>query len=375
MRGRSLDSAFAGPSAFRAVQPTSARSLRIRSSREAPCRCRTRARASTPSPPRTAHSAGSTRSPRRTTGRTGSRSSMVASTPRPTRPHWRSMTRPGSCSGSAASRTGTSSSSRSRPWSTGPRVLQHPGLPARRPRRAVGALPADREARLAVPDDRAAVAEPAGGRRRRLVSGRRRRARRCLCRDREPVAVGRVEGVPERRALRRSHALHRLARRPLRGHRPAALARPGDGARHSRLRLPGFPRASHDRRAARRLLRREGRPRRGVGSLDPRADLVASRRHAPARPRAAAATADHRVSRSPGRRVDADGVCRRAALRPGRRALQPRERRHHAERIRPLTGARQGRSVQPSTRRRGESRGSGGSGRRRSAVRPWHATP
>ena len=132
-----------------------------------------------------------------------------------------------------------------------PRVRQHAGLPAGRPRRPLRTLGRDRPDRLALPDDQGAVgASRDERRRRRLVPGQRRRARQRVRGHRESRPVGWVESVPERRLVPRPCALHRLARRARRSHGQAPLVRPGDAARRARLRLRGVA-DPRDRRRSR----------------------------------------------------------------------------------------------------------------------------
>ena len=78
-----------------------------------------------------------------------------------------------------------------------PRVRQHAGLPAGRPRCLVRTLRRDGQDRLALPDDQGAVAASREERRRRLlVPGQRRRARQRVRGHRE----SRLRGVARRRS-------------------------------------------------------------------------------------------------------------------------------------------------------------------------------
>ena len=89
-----------------------------------------------------------------------------------------------------------------------PRVRQHAGLPAGRPRRHVRTLRRNGQNRLALPDGQGAVAAPREERRRRrLVPGERRRARQRVRGHRESGSVGWLErrsrteaGSPARRS-------------------------------------------------------------------------------------------------------------------------------------------------------------------------------
>ncbi len=139
------------------------------------------------------------------------------------------------------------------------RLHQYRRLPAGRARRDLRAGRRDRCRALEVRHDPGAVAASARGRRGwALVSGVRRRRGSALRGELEPAALGRIPRAPERRRLPRPGALHELVARVRRAQRPAALARPGDAARHPRLRLRGDADPGDGRGRGARLRRRQG---------------------------------------------------------------------------------------------------------------------
>ena len=179
-----------------------------------------------------------------------------------------------------------------------PRLRQHGGVPARRPRRR-----STRSTSARVASAGSSRRSPSRGRPRRPAAGG---AWNPVSVDAEgrvyagisnPGPWGGSKARPNGGAFRGRDALHRLARRARREDRQAALVRPGRPPRRPRLRLPRHadPRARRRPRAG--VRGGEGRSRRGVGQVDAPARLVARRRDAPQRRRAAAASADARVPR------------------------------------------------------------------------------
>ena len=189
------------------------------------------------------------------------------------------------------------------------RLHEHRRLPAGRARRDLRARRRHRCRALEVRHDPGAVAASARGRRRwALVSGLGRRRGAALRGELEPAALGRIARAPERRRLPRPGALHELAARARRAQRPAALARPGDAARHSRLRLRGDADPGDGRGQGARLRSRQGGTGDRLGPRDATAALGDPRRAAPKRPRPAAAPPRDRLPRPVRRSPDADGL-------------------------------------------------------------------
>ena len=163
-------------------------------------------------------------------------------------------------------------------------------------------------------------------------------------------------------------AVHGLVARAHRRHRAAALVRPGDQARRPRLR----PRGLADRRRR--------RPSTAPGNRDASSPGTASRgKRRWSRPWGRTCTTSARFrgrrrssARALGRCAHADGLRRRPALRPGRRAL-------HARVVgRPRVPGRSAQGRRRALRALGAaaagSSGSGGSARRPPAARPSRAT-
>ena len=164
--------------------------------------------------------------------------------------------------------------------------------------------------------------------------------------------------------------VHRLLARARRAHRPAALARPGHGARRPRLRLPGDADPCACRRRRPRARSREGRARDRVGPHDEKAPLGYERRPAPERHGAPAATARDRLPRPLRRRRDAHGVRRRKGLLSRSSTSAAGEAPLPGRRSRASTRRRAAAASSRSTQQTGGGSGSGGCRRQTSAARP-----
>ena len=193
----------------------------------------------------------------------------------------------------------------------------------RRPGHALRPGHEDRSGALEVRHDRRSLALPARGLGRRCLAsavGGCEGAR--LLGNRQSVSLGRVARQAERRDVPGARPAHRLAPRPRRQNRRAALERPGHAPRRARLRLP-TPAAADCGRGRRCG---QGWPRDCLGPRDPCASLGDGGRRPPKRPRTVADNTGDGLSGTAWRRGDADGLGSRQSVRARCQPLLSRER-------------------------------------------------